>query len=910
MTIKSDNPELATLLAKCASLESRLKEETSAHARTRELLQDRLAQTENIAPDEKRADTVDGSEREEASLRAREAETLLKEAIGAIPDGFVIFDADQRFVQCNDTYRKMYIEIADLLVPGTPRGDLSVAFTRSRGANTFSKRRAEALARSGADFFSEHHEHQRRDGRWIRSVDRRLPNGSVVGIRTDITTLKRREEAIRESQETLSGFMESATDRFVIFDGDLNYVDANRTMVEANGIPKAELVGKNMSVLAPESKASGRYDRYIEVIQTGEPYRFDFAEISPADGQTTFLTATAFKLADGIGIAAQDVTERKRAENSLRQSEHRFRDFSESASDGLWEMDADLRYTNVWGAILEGVREKGREPIGKTRWEHIGVDPSKDEHWRKHKEDLEARRPYRNFEYSYENAFGRHHRRASGKPIFGADGSFVGYRGVVENRTAEVEAEWKARQVQERLEHAIRSMPEGITLFDAEDRLVVRNNAARDCGAITGEVEPGARFEDLCRTAVAEGLLPQALGREEDFIQERIARHRAPSGPFEQLIGDRRLETREHKLPDGSTLISQVDVTEKRAAEQRIKESERRLLESQRIAKIGTIEHDLITGEVVWTDEAFRLYGFEPGEVVPSFDAYLERLHPDDFDDAVQAKTELDRGEQTADAVRRVVWSDGSVHALDTVVNLERDPSGKPMRLIRTIQDITHRVQAEDALRQSRNDLAEAQRITHIGSWHWNLETDEVTWSDEHWAILGLEPGDVSTIDPKLFYSFVHPDDLKLVQDTGQGESETGTGHVLDFRIIRRDGKTRHVHTRSRQYVSDGVRLIVGTMQDVTARIRADEELRRSKNDLTSAQRLAHVGSWRWNTGTDEVVWSDEHWAIFGLEPGEVSWIDPAFFDPFGANWIAPTMVSTSSGPFRTSRRYGGSRER
>ena len=105
--------------------------------------------------------------------------------------------------------------------------------------------------------------------------------------------------------------------------------------------------------------------------------------------------------------------------------------------------------------------------------------------------------------------------------------------------------------------------------------------------------------------------------------------------------------------------------------------------------------------------------------------------------------------------------------------------------------------QAEEVLRVSRNDLAEAQRMAHIGSWRWNLETDEVTWSDEHWAILGLEPGDVSTIDPKLFYSFVHPDDLKLVQDTGPGSRKPGQDtswtSVSSGATERRDTFTRGV---------------------------------------------------------------------------------------------------------------------
>ena len=144
-----------------------------------------------------------------------------------------------------------------------------------------------------------------------------------------------------------------------------------------------------------------------------------------------------------------------------------------------------------------------------------------------------------------------------------------------------------------------------------------------------------------------------------------------------------------------------ADITEKRGVVRALRKSERRLLESQRIARIGTIEHDLVTGEVVWTDEAFRLFGYEPGEVEPSFDAYLERLHPADLDKALQAKTALDGGEQMADAVRHVVWPDGSGHVLATVVNLEHDSSGNPIRLTRTIQDVTKLKEREsEILRQ------------------------------------------------------------------------------------------------------------------------------------------------------------------------------------------------------------------
>ncbi len=262
---------------------------------------------------------------------------------------------------------------------------------------------------------------------------------------------------------------------------------------------------------------------------------------------------------------------------ALRESETRFRDLAESASDGLWEMDANLKYTRVWGAIMEGFRDEGREPVGKTRWEYIGVDPSKEEHWRKHKEDLEARRQFRDFEYSYANSGGRQHRRASGKPIYDADGSFSGYRGIVENTTASVEARQEARRVHLLLEHAIQEMPMGIALYDAEDRLVLRNNIARDFGAAAQSVKVGAKFEEIVRASVAAHIIPEAAGREEEFILARLERHRNPAGPFEQIRANRRLEVREHRLPDGGTIVIQIDTTEKYAAEEGLRASQETL---------------------------------------------------------------------------------------------------------------------------------------------------------------------------------------------------------------------------------------------------------------------------------------------------------------------------------------------
>ena len=140
--------------------------------------------------------------------------------------------------------------------------------------------------------------------------------------------------------------------------------------------------------------------------------------------------------------------------------------------------------------------------------------------------------------------------------------------------------------------------------------------------------------------------------------------------------------------------------------------------------------------------------------------------------------------------------------------------------------DITARKQAEDALRDSRNDLEEAQRIAHIGRWKWDHNSDEVIWSDEHWAIFGLKPGEASRIDTAFFDTFVHPDDLEGFQSVRRSTLETGLPFSAEFRILRRDGEIRYVQARSDR--TDRHNNMIGTVQDVTEQKRAEIALRSS----------------------------------------------------------------------------------
>ena len=143
------------------------------------------------------------------------------------------------------------------------------------------------------------------------------------------------------------------------------------------------------------------------------------------------------------------------------------------------------------------------------------------------------------------------------------------------------------------------------------------------------------------------------------------------------------------------------------------------------------------------------------------------------------------------------------------------------------MQDVTARIRADEELRRSKNDLTSAQRLAHVGSWRWNTGTDEVVWSDEHWAILGLEPGEAGGIDPAFFDTFVHPDDLKAVRSARWHSLNTGSPFDEAFRIVRRDGETRYLQSRSDR--TNRHHNMVGTVQDVTDQFEAEAAVRKSQ---------------------------------------------------------------------------------
>ncbi|MFO0794474.1 MAG: EAL domain-containing protein [Candidatus Brocadiaceae bacterium] len=155
------------------------------------------------------------------------------------------------------------------------------------------------------------------------------------------------------------------------------------------------------------------------------------------------------------------------------------------------------------------------------------------------------------------------------------------------------------------------------------------------------------------------------------------------------------------------------------------------------------------------------------------------------------------------------------------------DYQGKKV-LQATVRDITERKSMEDQLRRSQENLINAQRIAHLGSWEWDVVKNESFYSDETYRIFGLKPQQESLTYERL-HEFIHPDDREFVRNSVTAALSCGNAYSIDYRIVRPDGSECIVHAEAEVvFNKDGKPLrMVGTVQDITERKKAEERLKK-----------------------------------------------------------------------------------
>jgi diguanylate cyclase (GGDEF)-like protein/PAS domain S-box-containing protein len=188
------------------------------------------------------------------------------------------------------------------------------------------------------------------------------------------------------------------------------------------------------------------------------------------------------------------------------------------------------------------------------------------------------------------------------------------------------------------------------------------------------------------------------------------------------------------------------------------------------------------------------------------------------------------------------------------------DAEGRPVAVIGLSTEITDQKRAEESLRRREAQLSEAQKIAGVGSWHWEPERKEITWSPELRLMLGLDPDSAPHGTDTL--ELVHPDDRERITEASLEAMGSGGTMEIEIRMRHADGGHRLVLVRGGATLGPDrtVRRFDGVSEDITERRRAEQR-------LAEAQRLGQIGSFDRDLDADEVHWSPETYRIFGVDP-------------------------------------------
>jgi two-component system sensor kinase FixL len=502
-------------------------------------------------------------------------------------EAFALFDAQDRLLLWNRNYQR-YLSLPEgALYRGAPRAEIlgrcAVPVEVEEGQLSreawveWQLRLRDDPGGSLVEQFS--------NGRWLRSSLRRTSLDHTVALHVDVTAQREQERELRQTEARFKAFLEHSPVEIGLKEPDGRYIVVSRNFEDENGMPADEAEGKTATDVYADKVARVVEAHDREVLESGRAVEREI-DVPSDQGAQTYLTVK-FPVRDtagdvmAIGAVATNITERKQAEQALRESERRFQDFAASSADWFWEMDDQLRFTYLSPNVERIVGVAPEWHYGKTRRDLMGkgFDPDL---WDEHLKTLEAHEPFRDFVYPrVGEGIETRWLRTSGVPVFAEDGGFLGYRGSGSDVTAAIEVQQALAASEAQLRLVTDSLPLLIAFIDKDQRYLFCNRAYETWHGVSREEIAGRPITEVQDQAVYDVIRPhleRALAGEEVDYEGKGVFPRLGLRHFRAIYVP-------HRAADGTVLgcfAAVTDITQRKRAEEALREREIRLQDLQR----------------------------------------------------------------------------------------------------------------------------------------------------------------------------------------------------------------------------------------------------------------------------------------------------------------------------------------
>jgi len=537
-------------------------------------------------------------------------------------------------------------------------------------------------------------------------------------LQAEVAERQRTEEALAAHQRTLNGFFDASPAGMAIFDSALRYLQINQTLAEINGLSIQEHLGRTVREVVP--KLAPTVEPILRgVFESGQPVlNFEISgEVPSQPGVVRYWVLSYFPIPGptgspvAVGAVVVEITQRKRAEEELRESEGLFRELTENIHEVFWISDPKTTrilyvspaYERVWGRTCQGVYEN---PMSFVE----GIHPDDRESMLKVLREIKTQgngfqkeyrvvRPDGSVRWIFDRGF----------PIRNAAGELVRVAGIAEDITERKAAEVALKQADDHLRRVLDTTPALIHTGRPDGYLDYFNQRWLKYTGLSLEDVQGWAWTNVIHPEDVEGIVNRwraSLASGEPFQHE--ARLRRADGVYRWML-HRKVPLRDEHGNIVKWYGSSTDIEDRKQAEEAMRQSESELAEAQRVARIGSWTFDVAADTIRWSEELYRIFDVEKTVVGGTYETFLSRIHPDDRARVLQVNAEVRSNGKPFEVEYRIKTRSGQLKHIREIGYARKDGAGAVSGLFGTAQDITERKLAEVRLRLMSKRLVEAQ---------------------------------------------------------------------------------------------------------------------------------------------------------------------------------------------------------
>ncbi|MEC4892472.1 MAG: PAS domain S-box protein [Oscillatoria sp. PMC 1051.18] len=650
-------------------------------------------------------------------------------------------------------------------------------------------------------------------------VEYLIPSGIDISDRLQSEALLRESQAqLQQQLAEIEAIYQTAPIGLNVLDRDLRFVRINQHLAKINGLNVEAHLGRTVRELLPDI-ADTVEELLHFILETGEPLlNIEISGETPAQPgvkRTWLEQFIPLKNGDrviGISTVCEEITERKQVEEALRQSEERFRNMADNAPMMIWVTDPTgycIYLSKSW-----------YEFTGQTETTGLGVgwldalhpddyNSSREIFFQANKDrqafQIEYRLRHQNGEYRWAID--------AASPWFSEDGKFKGYIGSVVDISDRKQMEAILRESEERFRTLADNISQFAWMADENGWIFWYNQRWFDYTGTTLEQMQGWGWQQVHHPDRVEQVVEKiSYCFKTGEIWEDTFPLRGKDGQYRWFLS-RALPIRDEAGNILRWFGTNTDITELRETEIALQQTTERLNIALKSAPITLFNQDLALRYTWIYNPTFsfleqEIIGKQDADLVsPESAAYLTQLKQQVLDTGIGLRKEVK------------ITQDGKTAYYDLTIDPIRDSQNALVGITCAAVDINDRKQAEEALRQSEDRLRMAVESAQLGTWDWNLTSNELVWDACCKAMFGLPPE--AEINIEKFFQALHPDDRDRTEEVMQNSLKRASGgqYDIEYRTIGiQDGVERWIAARGQVYFHGNGKPIrfVGTVLNIT----------------------------------------------------------------------------------------------